>query len=88
MTAPDVDPIRAFSTALTPAARAHLRLDHTTIPVIRQATQTTTPRDLAKTVSTGIGWHTPANPWPLMWHRIRRAAGQNDTDTRPAEEPA
>lgn len=79
MTDVEHDPIRVFSNALTPAARHHLELHQHTIPVIRQAAEKTSPTELARIVGKGIGWHTPANPWPLMWFRLRRSAGLDDT---------
>jgi hypothetical protein len=86
MTAPEQDVVRVFSLALTPAARSHLHLDYATITALRTACQTTTPRDLAKTVSNGIGWHTPANAPALIAWRIRRAAGQTDPQHHDTEE--
>lgn len=85
MTTPESDPLRLFSNALSPAARSHLRLDFHTIPMIRKACDATTPRELAKTVGQEIGWRSPANPWPLMWHRIRRAAGVLDHENEDQE---
>lgn len=74
------DPIRAFSNALPPIARKHLVIDYRSIPVIRAACENSSPAELADVVSNGIGHRTPVNPWPLMWHRIRRAAGLLDNE--------
>lgn len=75
------DPVRAFTAALSGAAHRQLPIDYTTIPLIRAASEKHTPADLARIVSAGIGWHTPANPHALMLYRLRREAGQLDDET-------
>jgi hypothetical protein len=72
------DPIRLFSNALTPAARHHFDLNYQTIRLIRAAAQHRPPAELARICSTGIGWHTPANPAGLILFRLRREAHIDD----------
>lgn len=73
----DTDEVRAFTTALTPAARHHLTAmpGYDQIRCIHTACQRLTPKQLAKTVSAGIGYHTPANAAALLAFRLRREAG-------------
>lgn len=81
MTAADVDPVRAFTAALSAAARHARELNYDSIGYIRTASEKHPPADLARIVSAGIGWHTPANPHALMLYRLRREAGQlNDQE--------
>lgn len=72
------DPLRHFSNSLTPAARHHLDLNYQTIRAIRQACERLTPVELARIVSKGIGWHTPANAPGLILYRLKREAGALD----------
>jgi len=68
----DVDPVRAFSDALTPAARHHIDLNYESIPLIHAASKYVPPAELAAICSAGIGWNSPANAHSLIMFRIRR----------------
>lgn len=71
------DVVREFTEALSPAARHHLDLTRA-IPLIRAATEHTSPAELAHIVSAGIGWHTPANAAGLILFRLDREAHSHD----------
>lgn len=74
------DTLRLFVEALPSAARSHLILDTHTIPLIHTAVERMTVDELAKQVSVGIGWHTPANAPALLRYRLARAAGRDIDD--------
>ena len=77
MTEPDVDPVRAFTDALTPAARhAFDHHDVTTILAVRTAVENgMTPAELARICSVGINRHS-VNGRGLVKYRLLREAGQ------------
>jgi hypothetical protein len=72
------DVLRQFTAALTPAARHHLDLNYQSIALIHAATEHLPPLELGRICSTGIGWHTPANPAGLILFRLRREAHIDD----------
>lgn len=74
----ELDVIRAFTAALTPAARHALELNYDSIRYIRAATGHHTPAELARIVSAGIGRQNPANPSALILFRLRRESGLDD----------
>jgi hypothetical protein len=78
VTAPEQDPVRAFTSALTAAARSHLDLTYESIRLIRAATERLSPLELARICSVGIGWNHPANAARLLVFRLRREAQIDD----------
>lgn len=72
--------LRNFTAALPPAARQRLVLDQRSIADMHCALESLTVEELARIVSTGIGWNHPANGAALMRYRLARAAGRNDEE--------